>query len=125
MLFQALLKIAIPSLRVTPFLTHLVFSAKNNPNRFFGLGYSFVVEKIVARFELGATAKPKKRLSIVFSDDRRFFVSKSRRSEKCEQKSKRKISSSPPTKRTPNFRCPFCLQSRQVFTRAVCSKQPE
>ena len=76
-------------------------SAKQSPNRKFGLGYSFVVEKIVARFELGATAKPKKRLSIVFSDDRRFFASKSSKNEECEQKSKRKISSSPPMKRTP------------------------
>ena len=34
----------------------------------------FVVEKIVARFELRATAKREKRLIIVFSDDRRIFA---------------------------------------------------
>ena len=76
--------------------SNLVFSAKQNPNRFFGLGFAFVVERFMTRFELRTTSKREKRLIIVFSDDRRFFASKSSKNEECEQKSKRKISSSPP-----------------------------
>ena len=81
------MKIAIPSLRVVPFLTNLVESIafhnvqirfislrQAKPKPIFRFGFCFVVEKFMTRFELRTTSKREKRLIIVFSDDRRIFA---------------------------------------------------